>query len=352
MKKISLVTVFAVITLGFLFNNPLTADDGIKKVLTEKIFTVNPDANLVVSHQHGNVYCNNWDKDEISVTVIAHTKTSNQEEAEKAFNRISWEVKGNSNEVIVHSKLSGKSGGDSPNVWVEIEIYMPKSINLNLSHKFGKAFIEAVNGTALISSDYGSINVDDISNPESKFKITYGDGQINTFMGSSLIAQYSQLSFDEAGDVSIRSEYSDVEGDEVGNTLIKLEGGTLNLDEAISIKGSSSFSSLNVDELESSLNIETGYGSLNIEEVSENFIEITVENNFGSVNIGMPESASYLFNAEATHGSIGYPENMANITYREKTTEKTILKGMIGSDSDTQSKVNLKCNYGSINITN
>ena len=352
MKKISLITVFAFITTGFLFNNPLTADDGIKKVLTEKIFTVNPDANLVVSHQHGNVYCNNWDKNEISVTVIAHTKTTNGEKAEKAFNRINWEVKGNSNEVIVQSKLSGRSGGDLPNVWVEIEIYMPKSINLNLSHKFGKAFIESVEGIALITSDYGSINVNSISNPESKFKITYGDAQINKFMGSSIIVQYSKLSFDKAGDVSIRSDYSDIEGDEAGNTLVKIEGGNLNLDRVTSIKGSSSFSTLNIDRLQHSLDIETGYGSLNVDHVSESFTEINVENNFGSANLGIHPSASYAFDATSMHGSIVYPEDNANITYREKTTQKVILKGTIGNNTNTQSRVTLISNYGSINITN
>lgn len=352
MKKILLFTLIG--TLAFCFSNALelSADDNIKKVLTEESFPVNADANLVVNHEHGSVICNNWEKDEISVTLIAHVKTSNNEKAEKAFSKISWEVKGNSNEVIVRSKLSGKSGGDSPNVWVDIEIYMPKSINLNFSHKFGKAYIENVDGTALVSSDYGAITINEITNPDSKFKVAYGDGQINSFMGNSLIAQYSKLTFDEAGDVSIKSEYSDVEGDEVGNTLVKIEGGSLNLDEAISVKGSSSFSSINIDELQSSLNIETEYGSLNIDEMSETFTEVVVENNFGSVNIGIPESISYVFDAVATFGSIVYPESNANITYREKTTTKTILKGSIGNKSNTQSKVSLKSNYGSINITN
>ena len=91
---------------------------------------------------------------------------------------------------------------------------------------------------------------------------------------------------------------------------------------------------------------------MNIDQVSEEFSEITVENNFGSVNLGIPSSASYVFDAFASFGSIIYPEDDANITYREKTTQKTILQGKIGSNSGSTSKVTLKSNYGSINIEN
>lgn len=351
MKKLFVTITFATLSIAFLNSNQLRAEDT-KKVLADKSFSINPDADLVINHEHGNVYCNNWDKNEILVTIIAYANTNDTEKAEKAFQRINWEAKGNNNEVIIQSKLTGKSGGGSPNVWTDIEINFPKSINLNLRHKFGKAFIETVDGIALITSDYGSITVNKINNPESKFKVTYGDGQINTFSGGSLIVQYSQLTFDEAGDVSIRSEYSDVKGDEAGHILIKLEGGSLNLDKINSIKGNSSFSSINIDELSSSIDITTGYGSFNADHVSENFTEINVENNFGSVNLGIPASSSYIFDATATHGSIMYPEDLANINYQEKTTQKTILKGKIGQNSNAASKVTLKSNYGSINIVN
>lgn len=351
MKKTFYTLTIPILAIGLILGNNILAQDGITKVLADKTFTVNSNANFVVNHEHGKVVCKNWDKNEIGIVLTAHAKTDDNEKAEKAFKRISWEVKGNSDEVVVQSKLTGKSGGGSPNVWADLEIHMPESINLNFAHKFGKAYIETVNGIALITSDYGSINVNDITNTESKFKVTYGDAQVNEFNGNSIVAQYAKFSFDEAGDVSIKSDYSDVEGDEAGNVLVKLEGGNLNLDEVISINGSSSFSSLNIDRLKNSMDIETGYGSLNVDHVSEGFSEINVENNFGSTNLGIPSSASYLFEATSTHGSIVYPEDDANITYREKTTQKTILKGSIGDKSNTKSKVSLKSNYGSINIT-
>ncbi len=251
MKKPYLTSLFTTIIFIFFSTNCLTAGDEIKKVLVEKSYSVNTDADLVVNHEYGKVYCNNWDKNEIKVTIIAYAKTSSNEKAEKAFSRLSWEVKGNSNEVLVNSKLTGKGGGGT-NIWVDIEIYMPKSINLNFRHKFGKAFIESVEGVALVTSDYGSISINNLSNSESKLKVTYGEGQINKFMGNSMIVQYGKIVFDQTGDLTIRSDYSDIEGDRAGHVLIKLEGGNMNLDKVESVKGSSSFSSLNIDKIENS----------------------------------------------------------------------------------------------------
>jgi len=352
MNKLNLLTIAVIITFNTFSASGVIAQDEIKKVLAEKSFTVSAKTDLLVDHEHGNVYCNNWDKNEISIKLTAHAKTSDEEKAEKAFDKITWEIKGNSDEVVAKCKLSGKGNVNGPNIWVDMEINLPKTINLNLSHKFGKAYIEEINGIALINSEYGSINVNSLTNTESKFKIAYGEGHINEFDGNSIVVQYSKFGFGKAGAVSVRSDYSDIQGDEIGNSLIKLEGGNLNLGKVLSIKGSSSFSSLNISNLVRSIDVETSYGSLNIDNVDPGFSEINVENNFGSANLRIDPGASFLFEAKATQGSIVYPEKKAKINYREKTVQNTILKGIIGNDANPVAKVTLQSSYGSINITN
>jgi hypothetical protein len=351
MNKLNILSLVTIVMLIILNTNRVVAEDGITKVIAEKTFTINTNANLLVDHEHGNVYCNNWDKNEISVTLIAHTKTNNEEKAEEAFKKVIWEIKGNSDEIVARCKISGKGGGDS-NIWIDMKIYMPKSINLNLSHKFGKAFVEEVDGTALINSEYGTISVNSLTNSKSKFKIAYGEGHVNEFDGNSIVVQYSKFGFGKAADASIRSDYSDIQGDEITNSSVKLEGGNLNLGRAVSIKGISSFSSFNISHLIRSIDIETTYGSLNIDNVDPNFSEINVENNFGSVNLKIDPDASYLFEAEAKQGSIVYPENKAKINFREKTVQHIILKGSIGSNNNPNAKVTLQSNYGSVNIIN
>lgn len=350
MKKINAFRFLAFCAVFFLVISAVTGQNQTKKVLAEKSFTVSQNADLLVNHEHGNVICNNWDKNEITIKLTAYAEATDAEKADKIFDKISWEIKGNSDEVIAQCKISGKGSNSAPNMRIDMEINMPKSINLNLSHKFGKAFIDEVNGVALITSDYGSINVNNLTNPESKFKITYGDGHINNFTGNSFVIQYSKFGFDQANDASLKSDYSDVEGAAIGNTLVKLEGGNLNLGEVGSIKGSSSFSSLNIKKLTKSINIETSYGSLNIDKVDADFSEINIENNFGSANLHLSADVSFVLEANATHGNILFPEDKVKIDFKEKSLQKISLKGKAGN-SDNPSKIILESNYGNINIT-
>jgi len=217
MKKITTLFSLSILWIFLINNTTANSQNRIEKVIAEKTFPVNTSSKLIINHEHGNVYCNNWDKNEISIKLTAITNTENEKKAENAFDKISWEIEGNSNEIFVRCKLSGKDIENKNIVSVDMEINMPKSVNINLSHKFGKALVEQVDGPAIISSEYGSVKINSLTNAKSKFKIAYGEGHINEFAGSSFIIQYSKISFEKASDVSIKSEYSEIDGAEIGN---------------------------------------------------------------------------------------------------------------------------------------
>jgi hypothetical protein len=322
-----------------------------EKVLFDKSFEVNENALLSVSHEMGNVKCKNWDKSEISVKIVATLETNDSEKASKAFNRVQFEVSGNRDKVDVFCKLkSAKNEGREVSPQVNVMIFMPESVRLDLEHKFGNAYIDKTAGQSKVHSSYGSVQLAALSHPESSFKLDFGEGEIGYFAGNTMIINYSSLELEEAGNVSLKSAYSDIEADRIGILDLKLEGGNLEIHQSDILKGSSKFSGIHIDRLSEILDVESSYGSLEVNYMPADFSEVIIKNSYGTVSVGIDENATYKLNAKATHCEIGYPKEMANFTERVKTTFKTTLIGTIGKGNEPQSKVSIDTEYGGVNL--
>jgi len=180
--------------------------------------------------------------------------------------------------------------------------------------------------------------------------LSYGEGNVGYFAGNSIDISYSSFTLGVAGNVSLNTAYSEVEADEINIVSLKLEGGSFTLGKTDILKGASKFSSLSIEQLNEVLEVETEYGSLEVDYVPASFAEIVIDNSYGSASITIDESATYKLEATATHCDIDYPDDMADFSYREKTHFKTTLKGIIGKGQDAQSRVTVKSSYGGTSL--
>ena len=339
-----LVLVFITGTIFQSFGNGQT-----ERILDEKSFPVKTNAELVIDHEFGNLECANWDKDEISVTIIARVDSENEDKIQKGISRISYEVSGNSDRVSVRCRVNNR-GKWNQNVSVDVKIMMPEDVVLDVNHKFGKGFIETANGPSKVHSEYGSMKIKALNSAESKMKVDFGEGKITHMAGGSMSISYSKIWVGTAGNLSLNMEYSNGEIEEADHLTVKQEGGDLKIESLAHIEGSSGFGSLKIGSLTKSLDIDSEYGSLTVRDISKDFSSIRVNNSFGSTKLIIDEDATYQLNAEAEFGSVDFPSSLANITYREKSINKTIYKGIIGNGQVAQSTVTVNSEYGSVKL--
>lgn len=351
MKKITQPAVIGLILLlvtGMMTN--LSAKSDTEKIVIEKSFKVNSNAELVIDHEFGELECKNWDKNEISVKIIARIESNNEDRINKALSRIKYSLRGTDERVELTCGLNSKGSYNKTGISIDIEIMMPGNVRLNVKHKFGKGYIEEADGVSKIVSEYGSMTIGRLNSPESKVKISFGDGKLSYFGGGSIQISYSKFMLGETEKVTIDSEYSDISIDAAQKISLKAEGGDVKIGMVDRISGSSEFGSLKIDELSTFLEMDTEYGSLVVRNVHKDFSEIIVHNGFGSTKLFIDENATYTIEAEAEFGSINYPESLANFTYREKTMSKIKYKGVIGNDTPASSSVKLKSEYGNIQL--
>lgn len=352
MKNV-VVTSFTIIFV-ILFSaclNQMQAKGKIEKILAEKKFEISKDARLIIDHKYGKVQCNNWNENAISIKVTVSVETDDEKKAEKIFNEIQLNIHGNRHEVVAECDLNQKFfKNDKYNVSINFEIYMPKSINLELKHKFGTAFIDEVDGTAEITSEYGSIKINSLNNPENDIEVNFGKGELRHIESGDIEIDYSKFDLGTAGILSVESKYSDFIAEEIEEISIEQEGGKVEIGKTKHIDGSSKFSDFEIGELSHSLFIETEYGNLIVKNVSADFSEISVENSFGSVKIFIDENATYSLAAETEFCTLKYPEELADFSYKNISFNKASFKGVIGKGKNSKSKVTIDSEYGGVSL--
>ncbi|RLD44442.1 MAG: hypothetical protein DRI89_03150 [Bacteroidetes bacterium] len=353
MKTLRIATIL-VATLFFVIGQTtdvLAINDG-ERVLSEKSFEVNSTANLEVDHEFGKVICINWDKDVIAVKVTAKWKSSDESRIQKMIDKVELDVHGDRSEVVVHCKPGHKHSNGNNSLSLIVEIQMPKSISLELSQKFGFALIETVDGPADISSEYGSLQINELNNAQNDISIEFGNGSIKHLTAGDVDISYSEFKLETAGKVSLNSEFSNITVSQKAKTLsIELEGGNLTVKKVGELTLEAEYSNTEIDELYNSLSLESEYGGVEINYVSPNFTSISIENDFGSVDLTIDEKASYIFEAKSEYGDINYPEKSATFSYKKSTSNGFTGQGKIGK-GEPKSTVSIESNYGSVSISN
>ena len=107
-----------------------------------KEVTVDPDALLVIKNKYGEVHCQNWNKNMIKIHVVVTVETSNEEKANRMFDKINIELSGDRTKVEGITTLSGSF--NNVEFSIDYNIMMPASTGVDIDHKFGELYIFGV----------------------------------------------------------------------------------------------------------------------------------------------------------------------------------------------------------------
>ena len=351
MKNV-LTKVFATILIFLIsgFVSLAYSGEWIEKIVVDKEFEINKGAELIIDHEFGNVRCENWDRDYISILATVRVKTKNSEKAAQIIDNIVIAVKGNRNKVEAVCDLNQKYRNNKTSVNIDFDIKMPATINLNLESKFGSVYVESVSGTANISSEYGSLEIISLDNRTNNIEIGFGDGKIKHIANGSIEVGYSHFSIGAAEELSIETEYSDINIGKAKTISLELEGGNATIGDVTDFEVESSFANIEIQSVSGSLTGETQYGSLNVSKIMTGFSVINLVNEFGALTFNVEKGASYKINADGKYCSIDYPGGEAKISYSNKSNSSTVIKGVVGKETDPKSSISVRSEYGAVNI--
>lgn len=351
MRKISNFRIKIAFTLAmFLLVSSVNAKENFEKTIVDKKIPVSKNALLHIEHQYGELKCKNWNESTVSVKVVVKVDVSGYEKAEKVFNTVKVDITGDQNTVNIVTSIREKLLNNGNNSFsIDMEIYMPASLNFELDHQFGNAFIENIEGKSFIDCEYGNIEIKSLKNEINEVEVSFGKGLIREITTGEIEVAYSELTLIKAGTVSIETSYSTLSIDEVINLDIEQEGGSCKIDKVDIVEVSSKFSDFKVDKLLKSMVADTEYGNLTINNIGTGFSKISVENSFGAVDLNFDESASFQLEAQMEFCTLDYPKN-ADFSKKITSATEGYYKGVIGTNKQASATVNIDSDYGGVNV--
>ncbi len=328
-----------IILLSAIVGLQLQAEDEFTKKVS-KSFDVNKDATLTVKNKFGKVHCENWDKNSISIEVTITVQASNQEKANKYFDKIKIDITGTNSLVTAITSMEDNLFDKGNNeLSIDYMIQMPATVNVELNNKFGDIIVSEIGGTSKINLGYGTIDIKKLSGSTNVLEIEFSDGYIGYIKSANLDLKYSELKVDEIADMNAESKFSELNIGKID--VLTIESGYDDdfIGSVRNIDVEADFSDVEIRNLEQTLTANFDYGELKVKEVGKAFKLIDITNSFSDANIGFNPEASYRINATVKMGDFSYPQDRAKLSVVEMSYTSSKYEGLVGGNSDTQSKV-------------
>jgi hypothetical protein len=313
----------------------------------KKDFAAGKNTQLEISNKYGNVDIKDWNNESVAIEVKVIVRTDNKEKADRVFDYIliRFEQEGDVIRATTEFKDNFSDffkgfNDDEKSLEVNYSVFMPKTMPLNLSNKYGSVFINELSSTSTIDVKYGKLTANkilhDSEQPLTKVVLGYSNATIQECKWVKLDIKYSKIQIAQSKALIVQSKYSKIYVDN-GSSLI------------CDLVASAGYTHFKIIELSNKLQIESKYSDVEIENVPAGFEHIKIENGYGSFKIGIAQDASYRIDGNARYCKIIYPEDNGRVNRFNENTEMKV-NGLIGRDESTKSSVVVNSSYGNIRL--
>lgn len=345
LTKISVILLLSIAVTGNLYARH-AAD--FSKVISKE-FPVSRDARFVIDNKYGDIHCNNWDKESISIEVKISVDARNQEAANAFFDKIKINLSGTTSLVEARTVITENlrmNGSFS----IDYTINMPAWINLEAANKFGDLYVNELTGKAKIDIGYGNVEIQKLENSDNLIDVKFGNANIDWIKGAVLNLKYSNFEGSYAGSLKLSAKYSNFNGKQVIALDMLFEGGKLELENSSLVACKSKFADITINKIEQKIDLDNQYGSFTTDEINFDFASIVVVNSYGNIDIGIPGTSAYLLDAEMHFCNLDYNESKLTVDYRNDSGHDLVVKGTIGQNP--KGSVKVTSNFGNVSLEN
>jgi hypothetical protein len=312
----------------------------------KKTIEVNANASLIISNQFGKIDLISNDKNEVEILISITVESSNTDKAQKKLDQIEIILKSTSSSLEIKTEIKQMKGNFKGNFQIDYIIKAPPTMPLDLHNQFGDVFISEWKGNTDISVEYGSFTAGKLMAETNELSLEFSKGSVGLInIGEVDLAYTDKFNLDKAKELTIHSSFSNFNIETIEKLNCHSEYDDAEIGEVNHIELDASFSSVEVEKLHISGDLENEYGSLKIYNVGKDFESLDLENSFASIKVVFEKGAQFSFECEAEYGDISVPSG-AKISIDKKDHSEHYIKGVYGEGDDLP-HVSLEVEYGS-----
>jgi hypothetical protein len=342
------INILAVIIISGLIFAGITASAEEKTKQYNESWPVKSVETLEISNRFGEIkVVDNGGKD-VTVDVVVTVEASSEKKADELLELIdvSFGKTGNTVSAQTHIRSNFNS---NKRFSINYEVNIPPDKNLNITNKYGNTFINVLNANGSFDIQYGNITVNELNTPESgsaELKLSYGKSDIEKAKDLNVTVQYSNMNFGMLNDLDLNSKYTVINIEKVGSVKAESKYDTFNFGNTNSLQANTKYTRIKINELHENLNLDAGYGGINVRKVDNTFKSVNITSSYGQIALGL-NGADYSLEANCSYCGVSYPEERFSGD-RISENHSRIVKGKVGTPSGGE--VYIKSRYGEIKL--
>lgn len=326
-----------------------------KEKTIKKEFNVNSGAGLRVKNSYGNLDIVTWNENRTVIEVTIKANGDNEEKVIERLKEIQVDFDASASlvsaETVFNNKKSGWSwwGSNKNNVSVEVNysIKMPITNTVDLNNDYGAIHINKLKGNAKISCDYGQLIIGELLAENNLLTFDYTDKSTISYMKSGRInADYSGFTLEKTERLELNADYTQSEIIDAQSINYNCDYGKVIIGQAKDIIGRGDYVNNKIGTVKGSLNLNTDYGSIHIDNVSSQANSITIKADYTGVKMGFDRNYNFDFVVDLSYASFK-GDNEVTVLKSSKDYTSSMYSGYHGKQSSGNS-VNINSNYGGV----
>ena len=361
------IVFFLCVTIGAKTIYPIFVGEELSKTI-EKEFPISSDGTTLLDNAHGEINVNTWAESKVKIVVEVKLEARNQKIGQEALDAVDIDFSNSNSEVsaktVYQSSWRNNWRNDVRNRSVNYEVYLPATVQLKIKQSHGKVTVADMASNVHYRLSHANLEAGNCQGMVD-IDMSHGNGTIGVAGEVDIDLSHANIKAQQVGDATIDCQHGSFRAQMAGNVSISSGHSRFEIDEAISITANQvghdrisaekvkslkirgNHTTVNVDQVLASINIDLGHGNVNTK-LGNEFNEAQFVGSHTSFDIGVSSNASFAMEASGSHAGIRYPKDMDVPYYVEKNNTKEI-KGNYGSGS-SDNLLKARLSHGSFNL--
>ena len=288
---------------------------------------------------------------DVKVTGKKSVRAMSKSDADKADGQSPYRVDREGD--LLYIRIADPKDSDHVTITGELEIWVPKGIDVEVQGRNGDLTIEGISGGVTVASGRGDVRVSDVgkdvkveSNRSGLIRVASVKGKVDLEGPKGGDVEIENI----AGDVSVQGEYggsiefrnltkslhfvsqaSDLHLEGVPGS-VKLDSGDLKITNVVGpLKFHSSRKDVTIEDLTGSLELTVDHGDVQVTQTKTPLAKMDIHSHNGEITLALPEKAAFDVNLRTSHGEV---TNDFNDDLKIETSgRKGSITGKQGSNS-------------------
>lgn len=328
-------------------------------------FKVSSETEIEILNKYGNIHIIPWEKDSVKFEIDLMVRGTKQSKVDKSFDYVEFDFKTTKYYIIAQTLFAGKSGfwsdvsdltgaifNSGTKTKIDYTVYIPENLPLKITNKYGNVYTTKHTGKVDITLSNGDLKAHHFAGP-TKIDSEFGNLNIKMIDDGDLVINYGELRLDEGGRVNIESKSSKFNFEKIEELEINSRRDKFYLETAGYLHGITNFTTVEIDELTSRLNLSTKYGDVDIKRFSDEVESFNIHTEDTDLTLHFIDDKQYKLDIKVSEQTeVMYSADIKNIKSKELEGDENLIQVdcTIGTDASRSIPIEIKSNAGSLSL--